>query len=98
MRSRQRLRAARLRRARRTTGIAGEKVARANSLRIDDVEDEDEDIGDAKAIDDCDPQTAPADDGWRDNATKGPYSTWRKNPPADFLQMQEAESRCATRG
>jgi hypothetical protein len=42
----------------RTTGIAKEKVAQANPLRIltagDDVEDEDEDIGDAEAIDDCD--------------------------------------------
>ena len=26
------------------------------------------------------------------------YSTWGKNPPADFLQMQEAESPCAIRG
>ena len=71
MRSRQRTRAARSRRARRqrspgvcetfvrTAGIAKEKVARGNLLLIltagDDVEDEDEDIGDAEAIDDCDP-------------------------------------------
>ena len=43
----------------RTAGIAKEKVAQGNLLRIltagDDVEDEDEDIGDAEAIDDCDP-------------------------------------------
>ena len=39
--------------------FAKEKVARSNLLRIltagDDVEDEDEDIGDADAIDDCSP-------------------------------------------
>jgi hypothetical protein len=39
--------------------VAKEKVAQGNLLRIltagDDVEDEDEDIGDAEAIDDCDP-------------------------------------------
>jgi hypothetical protein len=29
---------------------------------------------------------------------EGSYSTWRKNPPVDFLQMQEAESRRAIRG
>jgi hypothetical protein len=43
----------------RTAGIAREKVARSNLLRIlavgDDVEDEDEDIGDAEGVDDCDP-------------------------------------------
>ena len=43
----------------RTVGIAKEKVAQGNLLRIltagDDVEDEDEDIGDAEALDDCDP-------------------------------------------
>jgi hypothetical protein len=43
----------------RTAGIAKEKVAQTNLLRIlaagDDVEDEDEDIGDAEAIDDCSP-------------------------------------------
>ena len=45
----------------RTVGIAKEKVAQGNLLRIltagDDVEEEDEDeeIGDAEAIDDCDP-------------------------------------------
>ena len=43
----------------RTAGIAKEKVAQGSLLRIltagDDVEDEDEDIGDAEAIDDCDP-------------------------------------------
>jgi hypothetical protein len=43
----------------RTAGTAKEKVARGNLLRIltagDDVEDENEDIGDAEAIDDCDP-------------------------------------------
>jgi hypothetical protein len=42
-----------------TAGTAGEKVARGNLLQIltagDDVENEDEDIGDAEAIDDCDP-------------------------------------------
>ena len=46
-------------------GIAKEQVAQGNLLRIltagDDVEDEDEDIGDAEAIDDRDPWTAPAD-------------------------------------
>ena len=39
----------------RTAGIAKEKIAQGNLLRIltagDDVEDEDEDIGDAEAID-----------------------------------------------
>ena len=43
----------------RTAGVAREKGARGNLLRIltagDDVEDENEDIGDAEAIDDCDP-------------------------------------------
>jgi hypothetical protein len=43
----------------RTAATAKEKVARSNLLQIlaagDDVEDEDEDIGDAEAIDDCDP-------------------------------------------
>ena len=44
----------------RTAGTAREKVARGgNLLRIltadDGVEDKDEDIGDAEAIDDCDP-------------------------------------------
>jgi hypothetical protein len=47
----------------------------------------------AEASDDCDP--------WRrcrrDKSSKDPYSTWRKNPSVDFLQMQEAESRGATR-
>src|SRR6516225_6064046 len=42
----------------RTAGIAKEKVTPGNLLRIltagDDVEDEDEDIGDAEAIDGCD--------------------------------------------
>jgi hypothetical protein len=57
------------------------------------VEDEDADIGDAEPIDGCDPQTAPADGCPRDNSSKGPYSTWRKKPPVDFLQMQEAETR-----
>jgi hypothetical protein len=42
----------------RTAGIAREKVARGNLLRIltagDDVEETDEDIGDAEAIDDYD--------------------------------------------
>jgi hypothetical protein len=41
----------------RTAGTAKEKVARGNLLQIltagDKVEDEDEDIGDAEAIDDC---------------------------------------------
>jgi hypothetical protein len=63
----------------RTAGIAKEKLAQGNLLRIltagDDVEDEDEDIGDAEAIDDCDQYTAPADGGRRDNSSKGPYST-----------------------
>jgi hypothetical protein len=62
----------------RTAGIAGEKVAQGNLLRIltagDDVEDEGEDIADAEAIDDCDPQTAPAGCR-RDNSSKGPHST-----------------------
>ena len=43
----------------RTAGAAREKVARGNLLQIltvgDDVENKDEDIGDAEAIDDCDP-------------------------------------------
>ncbi len=43
----------------RTAGTAKEKVAGGNLLQIltagDDVEDEDEDIGDAEAIDDYDP-------------------------------------------
>jgi hypothetical protein len=43
----------------RTAGIAKEKIAQGNLLRIltagDDVEDEDEHIGDAEAIDDCGP-------------------------------------------
>ncbi len=43
----------------RTAGIAKEKVARGNLLQIltagDDVEDQDEDIGDAEAIDASDP-------------------------------------------
>jgi hypothetical protein len=43
----------------RTAGIAKEKVVQGSLLRIltagDDVEDEDEDIGDAEVIDDCDP-------------------------------------------
>ena len=43
----------------RTAGTAREKVARGNLLQFltggDDIEDEDEDIGDAEAIDDCDP-------------------------------------------
>jgi hypothetical protein len=43
----------------RTASIAREKLARGNLLQIltagDDVEDKDEDIGDAEAIDDCDP-------------------------------------------
>jgi hypothetical protein len=69
MRSRQRSPAARSRRARRQRSpgstrpscerpaLPAEKVAQGNLLRTasDDVEDEDEDIGDAEAIDDCDP-------------------------------------------
>jgi hypothetical protein len=55
-------------------GIAKEQVAQGNLLRIltagDDVEDEDEDIGDAEAIDDRDPWTAPAD-GCRRQFVKG---------------------------
>ena len=43
----------------RTAGIARQKVARGNLLQIltagDDVKDEDEDIGDAEAIDVCEP-------------------------------------------
>jgi hypothetical protein len=42
----------------RTAGTAKEKVARGNLLQIltgGDLEDEDEDIGDAEASDDCDP-------------------------------------------
>jgi hypothetical protein len=46
-------------RACRAPCIAREKVAQGNLLRIltagDDVEVEDEDIGDAETIDDCDP-------------------------------------------
>jgi hypothetical protein len=51
----------------RTAGTAKKKVARGNLLQIltagEVVEDEDEDIGDAEACDDCDPYTAPADGG-----------------------------------
>jgi hypothetical protein len=36
--------------------------------------------------------------GQSGNSVKGPYSTWRKNFPVDFLQMQEAESRRAIFG
>ena len=58
----------------RTAGTAKEKVAQGNLLRIlmagDDAGDEDDDIGDAEAIDDCDPWTAPADGCWRDNSPK----------------------------
>jgi hypothetical protein len=43
----------------RTAGIAKEKVAQGNLLQIvtagDDFDDEDEDNGDAEAVDDCDP-------------------------------------------
>ena len=43
----------------RTAGIAKEKVARGNLLPFltagDGVENADEDVGDAEAIDDCDP-------------------------------------------
>jgi hypothetical protein len=43
----------------RTAGTAKEKVGLGNLLQIlaagDDVEDEDEDIGEAEAVDDCDP-------------------------------------------
>ena len=43
----------------RTAGTAKEKVSRGNLLQIltaaDDLEDEDEDIGDGEAGDDCDP-------------------------------------------
>jgi hypothetical protein len=50
------------------------KVARGNLLQIlsagDGVEDADEDIGDAKAVDDCDPWTTPADGGRRENSSK----------------------------
>jgi hypothetical protein len=54
----------------RTAGTAREKVAGGDLLRIltagDDGEDEDEDIGDVEAIDDCDPWQAPAEGGRRD--------------------------------
>jgi hypothetical protein len=46
---------------------------------------------------DCDRQTAPAD-GCDETIVERTYSTQRKNSPADFLQMQDAESRCAIRG
>jgi hypothetical protein len=69
----------------RTAGNAREKAARGSP---------DEDIGDAEASDDCDPQKAPAESRRRDT----PYSTWRKNSPVDFLQMQDAEFWCAIRG
>jgi hypothetical protein len=53
----------------RTAGIAREKVAQGNLLQIlianDDVEDDDEDVGDAESLDGCDPWTAPADGGRR---------------------------------
>jgi hypothetical protein len=72
----------------RTAGTAKENVARGNLLQIltagDDVEDEDEDMGDAEAIDDCDPWTARADGGRRDNSSRSLYSTLTRNPPADF--------------
>jgi hypothetical protein len=60
----------------RTAGTAREKVARGNLLQIltagDGVEGENEGIGHAEAIDDCDPWTGAADGN---NASKGPYST-----------------------
>jgi hypothetical protein len=56
-----------------------------------------DEIGDAEASDDCDPQTAPAEAAAA-TSSKGPYSTWRINSPADFLQMQDAESRRAIHG
>jgi len=43
--------------------------------RCDDVEDEDEDIGDAETVDDCDLWTGPFDGGRQDNPSGGPYST-----------------------
>jgi hypothetical protein len=106
MRSRQRSGAARSRRAIagvyesfvRTAGIAKEKVARGNLLQIltagDDVEDEDEDIAMPK------PSTIATRGRRRPKVagSKGPYSTWRTNPPVDFLQMQGAEPRCAIGG
>src|SRR5262249_9176155 len=45
----------------------------------------------SKAIDGSDPSAARFDGRRRANSSKGRYSTWRKNFPADFLQMQEAE-------
>jgi hypothetical protein len=79
----------------RTAGTAGKKVTRGNLLQIltagDVVEDADEDVGDAEAI-----ESRPVGGAgrWRParHFVGGSYSTWRKNPPADFLQMQEAES------
>jgi hypothetical protein len=63
----------------RTAGSAREQVARGNVLQIltvgDDAEDEDGDIGDAEAIDDCDRQTAPAYGGWRTIRWRVPNST-----------------------
>jgi hypothetical protein len=81
----------------RTAGTAREKVAGGNLLQIltagDDGEDEEE------------PKPSTIATGRRrrpraagETSSKGPYSTWRKNPPADFLQMQDAESGCAIRG
>ena len=59
----------------RTADTASENVARGNLLQFvtagDDVQDEDEDIGDAEAIDDCDPFRRRPED----NSSKGPYST-----------------------
>jgi hypothetical protein len=45
----------------------------------DDVEDEDEDIGDAEAVGDCDPKTAPADGRRRDNSSRSLFNLEEKS-------------------
>jgi hypothetical protein len=82
-----------------TTALAcGEmRILRAG----DDVEDEDEDIGDAEAINDCDPQTAPADGCRRGslfNLEEKSSCKFSADAGINFLQMQEVESRRAIRG
>jgi hypothetical protein len=63
----------------RTAGTAREKVARGSLVQIltagDDVEDEDEEIGDAEARDDCAPGRWRRPTAAGDNSSKGPYST-----------------------
>ncbi len=54
----------------RTAGTGREKVARCNLLQILTAGDDD-----TEASDDREPQTAPADGCWRNNLSKGPYST-----------------------